>query len=919
MHPFTELSGHDEWLLPEQRDDDDDGAASTGTGANTGGGGNSASATITEIADAADDASTAYSLGDNDVFSGTVGSTGDVDWIAITLEAGAHLTLVQDNVSLGATNTLLTLYDAGGTQIYTNPFNGESETYYDIDESTIVYQNTSSSTQIVYVAATSFSGATGSYTVTAQIQNFGVGTNEEIAEFLSTSWFGTQVAFDVAPGGTITYDISDLDPDEQYLAITAMEAWTMVTGINFAAHTGGGTPGITFVNDNNGDATTLNAFAGPNNIVNNVIGSSTVTISSSWVDTYGNTLSDYGFQTYMHEIGHAMGLIHAGPYNGTATYSPTGGADNLFINDSTQLSLMSYFFPYELTGGSFVDYSVLTPMMADILAMQALYGTAGFLRDTDTVYGVNSTAGGYYDLFTSQTADAAVTIIDDGGIDTIDLSTATEGSTISLVAGTFSSIGTGTNNLAIFQTSTIENFSGGSGNDTVTGNAVTNVILGGAGNDTIFGAAGNDVISGDEGDDSLDGGTGNDLIVADEGDNTLTGGGDADIFVFDGAENNSGNRITDFGADDFIFLDRQTNALSFSTSGGDAVVNGITMTGGATGNVRTISMAADINPDTVPPAAVQALLGGDLTQLAAYGAYTVTTFDANGDEGFWTDAYFYTSTALLTSRTIIYDDQTSLTIDYDETNTNGWTQIAFSFEAGGALTNRVTTLDTGALFSTFYDTTNVESWATSTTGKSVSNATDYQDILYDDNTRIFTDYDQDNAIIWTTALTFYNAGGQQTSRRVNYDDGRFEVTYQDYDGSKVWTTKIDVYTNGVDRDFLNEYNDDGTRKTTDFDQAGTETWSLKEIFYNTSGVATSFIEYNDDGTNRSKVFDAGNSQVWDEILIVYDASGAQDYRRDDYDDGSYLVRDFDNNNTETWDTWFREFDSNDVLINEYFI
>jgi hypothetical protein len=38
------------------------------------------------------------------------------------------------------------------------------------------------------------------------------------------------------------------------------------------------------------------------------------------------TIDSYSFQTYVHEIGHALGLGHGGPYNGSASY----GLDNLY-------------------------------------------------------------------------------------------------------------------------------------------------------------------------------------------------------------------------------------------------------------------------------------------------------------------------------------------------------------------------------------------------------------------------------------------------------------------------------------------------------------------------------------------------------------------------------------------------------------
>ena len=71
----------------------------------------------------------------------------------------------------------------------------------------------------------------------------------------------------------------------------------------------------------------------------------------------------------------------------------------------------------------------------------------------------------------------------------------------------------------------IENISGGAGDDVLVGSVANNHISGGAGNDTITGGAGDDVLSGDDGDDTfdeestknggdvIDGGNGSDTVL----------------------------------------------------------------------------------------------------------------------------------------------------------------------------------------------------------------------------------------------------------------------------------------------------------------------------------------------------------------------------------------------------------------------
>ncbi|MBS0265985.1 MAG: calcium-binding protein, partial [Planctomycetes bacterium] len=121
------------------------------------------------------------------------------------------------------------------------------------------------------------------------------------------------------------------------------------------------------------------------------------------------------------------------------------------------------------------------------------------------------------------------------GNDTLDFSAATAALTVDL-----SNPGTQivTANLSIAfvgAPNEVENVTGGSGNDTLTGNAVNNIIVGGGGNDTLQGGAGNDL---------LIGGTGNDtyLFAADSqlGSDTLDeSGGGIDTVSFQNTQLNN--------------------------------------------------------------------------------------------------------------------------------------------------------------------------------------------------------------------------------------------------------------------------------------------------------------------------------------------------------------------------------------------
>lgn len=225
----------------------------------------------------------------------------------------------------------------------------------------------------------------------------------------------------------------------------------------------------------------------------------------------------YGFNTYMHEIGHALGLNHMGEYNGEQVDQPS------CWQDSSVYSIMSYFGPSNSSGGEGKvawadwvgadgsDYSPQTPMINDVLAIQNIYGAAT-TRAENTVYGFNSTITGrlaeIYDF--SQNANPILCIYDSGGLDTIDLSGYSTNSTVDLIGGVdhFSSCNDMTSNIEIARNVLIENAITGSGNDTLIGNAVANILNSGAGDDVLRGDEGDDVFYAGAGNDQLHGGTG---------------------------------------------------------------------------------------------------------------------------------------------------------------------------------------------------------------------------------------------------------------------------------------------------------------------------------------------------------------------------------------------------------------------------
>lgn len=378
---------------------------------------------------------------------------------------------------------------------------------------------TATETGRYYLQASEAKGRIGDYTLSATTGTKADFTLEMVAGVIDTgrSWSATR-----GTGATVTFDFrsSTTGSEPNFQPFTAgqqvatravLAQIAEVSGLKFTeANPTANSNDATILFGNYSASDGKGAYAGYPGNTASTSSSGDVWYNSSDPATTNTGVGRWFWSTMLHELGHAMGLSHPGDYAAGVGVSISYVNNATFVQDNDTYSQLTYFSANEV-GGS--DLNADTLMMADILALQTIYGANTTTRTGNTIYGFGSNAGEVYDF--ARNIDPKIAIWDAGGIDLIDVSRSAADQVVDLREGSLSNVLGYKLNLSIAKGAVIENATGGRGDDVLTGNAAANRLLGGIGDDTISGGAGND---------TLEGGFGADLLLGGDGNDRLTGG-----------------------------------------------------------------------------------------------------------------------------------------------------------------------------------------------------------------------------------------------------------------------------------------------------------------------------------------------------------------------------------------------------------
>jgi len=482
-------------------------------------------------------------LGGNDLIAGGTGDDtlnggdGD-DTFLYTIGDGA------DAVNGGAGADTLTITGTAATQTLTVVFNGTALTNVAGGAVTGVevvmadllggVDTLSYGTTTAAVTVTLGTGTASGFTKIANIENATGGSGAD--RFIATVGDGNNTYSGGA--GSDTYDLSATAAGATVTTTaatsTAIGTDTLVSIENLIGSQGNDT--ITL----NGDVNVIDGQGG-NDMINAGAGNDTISGGDGNDTLIGGTGNDVlnggaGNDTFLYTLGDGTDTITGGA--DADTLRVTGLVSNDTLNVTFNGTALTSVATSTVTGVEAVTADLLggsdtlnygTTTTAPVTVNLATGSASGFTvisnienvtGDTgnDTLTGdagANTlNGGGGNDVLSGGLGNDVLT--GGAGNDTASYASESDAMVVDLAAGTARR---GSAAAAVEDTlATLENVTGGTGNDTLTGDGNANVLDGGLGNDTLNGGLGNDRLIGGAGDDTLNGGLlGSDVFVCTPG------------------------------------------------------------------------------------------------------------------------------------------------------------------------------------------------------------------------------------------------------------------------------------------------------------------------------------------------------------------------------------------------------------------
>ncbi|MEA3015116.1 MAG: serralysin [Sphingomonadales bacterium] len=542
---------------------------------------------------------------------GNISTSTDRDFFSITLQAGEKLILDVDNSS-GNLDTHLRVYGPNGVEIGANddaggldPGSTPHPVYGHNTDSFFSFRAATSGTY--YFSLESFQDPNNPTSGTYEI-NVTVGPPATAAQLIQedvdalisgASWPTTNITYSF-PDSASDYPAGFGDPDDpepaSFLQFTAAQQLAVqkllahvsnVSVLTFQQLTGAADK----------DAQLRYAMTNATEAAHAYYPGNSDEAGSAWFNkTNFNAPNkgNYAWMGMLHETGHALGLKHGHE-------PPAISADR----DSLEYSVMTYrSYPGGEIEGGYKNETFGFPqtlMMYDIAALQKIYDGANWaFNSSDSVYTWSPTTGEMSINGTGQGAPGAnrvfMTVWDGGGTDTYDLSAYSNGITLDLRPGewtTTTNIQTANLGLSHFArgnianallfegntASLIENAVGGSGGDTLIANQAANHLTGNGGADIFKWAASGDAGTGALADTILDFLRGTDKIDLSAIDaNPATGADDAFAFIGTTAFHNAAGevRYDVTGGNAHVFADLDGNGVADM----EIIVNNVTILAG---------------------------------------------------------------------------------------------------------------------------------------------------------------------------------------------------------------------------------------------------------------------------------------------------------------------------------------------------